>query len=207
MNRWPTKKVGCFNFLSWYMWRAPWRSPCEAMRPEWSRWRNWFSDVRIASQAPNQPPEITRINFNQPCLNSPFNVCVLLSSVWVDSHVQLLQLRAGAVPLIVWRQSELLGASSSAWTQSAAHSEWGRASSLHRGPLSSSAPASRRRATATGGQQLLFHNQSAAKKLFSFALILFTSGTWLAHKLWYQLGIGAVMWFSIFCRYIKSFSQ
>ena len=35
------------------MWRAPWRSPCEAaMRPEWSRWRNWFSDVRIASQAP-----------------------------------------------------------------------------------------------------------------------------------------------------------
>ena len=110
------------------MWRAPWRSPCEAMRPEWSRWRNWFSDVRIASQAPNQPPKTTCIISNQPHLNSPFNVCVLLSSVWVDSHVQLLQLRAGAVPLIVWRQSELLGASCSAWTQSAAHSEWGRPS-------------------------------------------------------------------------------
>ena len=122
--------------------------------------------------SPNQPPKSTCIDFDQLHLNSPFNVCVLLSSVWVDSHVQLLQLRAGAVPLIAWRQSELLGASSSAWTQSAAHSEWGRASSLHRGPLNSSAPASRRRATATGGQQLLFHNQSAAKKLFSFSRFL-----------------------------------
>ena len=70
--------------------------------------------------------------------------------------------------------------------------------------LVSTAPASRRRATATGGQQLLFHNQSAAKKLFSFARSLFTSATWLAHILWCQLGIGAVMWFSIFCRCIKS---
>ena len=52
------------------------------------------------------------------------------------------------------------------------------ASHSHRGPLNSSAPASRRRATATGGQQLLFHNQSAAKKLFLFSrfLLLLTPG-------------------------------
>ena len=186
------------------MWRAPWRSPCEAMRPEWSRWRNWFSDVRIASQAPNQPPKTTCINFNQPHLNSPFNVCVLLSSVWVDSHVQLLQLRAGAVPLIVWRQSELLGASSSAWTQSAAHSEWGR-------PSTATEVRSTQVLRLVGGEQqqqadnsCCFTTSQLQKSFFSFARIFFTSTTWLAHLLWCQLGIGAVMWFSIFCRCVKS---
>ena len=168
------KKVSCFN-LHFSVHICGEHHGDHHVRP-WGQSGAGGGIDSLTSELPPKPPTSHKKQLastsTKSHLNSPFNVCVLLSSVWVDSHVQLLQLRAGAVPLIVWRQSELLGASSSAWTQSAAHSEWGRASSLHRGPLNSSAPASRRRATATGGQQLLFHNQSAAKKLFSFARFL-----------------------------------
>ena len=81
--------------------------------------------------------------------------CHWLSDVRVSSSEP--RPRPGPSPQLTLSEVELL-------VSTASHS--------HRGPLSSSAPASRRRATATGGQQLLFHNQSAAKKLFSFARFL-----------------------------------